>query len=53
MTKLTPAPSSANGSAAKVPSGSVLAIQWDVGLLVEPGVEFSTPSGRRDDLNLG
>src|SRR6185369_6633490 len=32
----------------EVPSGSVLGIQWRVGLLVDPGVEFSTRAGRRD-----
>ena len=35
----------------KVPSGSVLGIQGDVGLLAQPGVEF-LPRPRRGDLEL-
>jgi hypothetical protein len=37
----------------KVPSGSVLAIQWGVDLLFEPGVECLTRSRHFNDLDVG
>ena len=41
------------GEHREVPSGSVLGIQWGVGLLVKPGVEFFARARGRDDLQFG
>ena len=48
VTKLTPGATVGERQYREVPSGSVLGIQWGVGLLVDPGVEFSTRAGGRD-----